>query len=115
MTFDLTGTLERMKMVKRGYPFSTLFPSDVYEIIQALQEKAERENPQPLTFEELREMVGEPVWVEDLSKVPGRGGWCSVGMDGDAYIPWVSHWWYEINDYGETWLAYRTKPKEGNE
>ena len=31
-------------------------------IMQALQEKAERDNPQPLTIEELKQMVGEPVW-----------------------------------------------------
>lgn len=28
----------------------------------ALQEKAERENPQPLTVEQLKERVGKPIW-----------------------------------------------------
>lgn len=31
--------------------------------IDALQETEERENPKPLTLDELRKMDGEPVWV----------------------------------------------------
>lgn len=31
--------------------------------IQALEETQERENPQPLTLDELRQMDGEPVWL----------------------------------------------------
>lgn len=30
--------------------------------LAALREKQERENPKPLTEEELRQMMGEPVW-----------------------------------------------------
>ncbi len=33
---------------------------------EALQEKAKRENPKPLTLEELRQMVGEPVYIQGL-------------------------------------------------
>lgn len=33
--------------------------------IDALREKAARENPEPLTIEELKQMHGEPVWLAD--------------------------------------------------
>lgn len=37
--------------------------------ISALRAQAERENPQPLTLEELRRMDGQPVWVTFLDDV----------------------------------------------
>ena len=40
---------------------------DLYHAIElsiiALTEKADRDNPQPLTLDELRKMDGQPVWV----------------------------------------------------
>lgn len=36
--------------------------------IKALQEKLARENPKPLTLEELKQMEGEPVWVETMKQ-----------------------------------------------
>ena len=33
--------------------------------LSAINEKQERENPKPLTLDELREMDGEPVWCAD--------------------------------------------------
>lgn len=43
--------------------------------VTALLEKAEREDPQPLTIEELRQMNGEPVWVENCRS------WCLVNIE----------------------------------
>ena len=42
--------------------------------IQALQEKLERENPKPLTLEELKNMDGEPVWVMHFDGSGARWG-----------------------------------------
>lgn len=39
--------------------------------LEALKEKRERENPKPLTVEELRGMIGEPVWVQVKSTESG--------------------------------------------
>lgn len=36
--------------------------------IDALREQEERENPQPLTYEELKQMHGEPVWLADAKR-----------------------------------------------
>lgn len=82
--------------------------------IAALREKAERENPRPLTLEELRQMHGEPVWMED-EKVWGI-------IDVDEYGQWknkpfITFYWksvrcnWNIEVRGLT--CYRNKPKEG--
>ena len=42
--------------------------------LAALREKQERENPEPLTEDELRGMLGEPVWCEYY----GGGSWFIV-------------------------------------
>lgn len=60
----------------------------------------------PLAVEELRQMSGEPVWVQKL--------------DGDksfwmlAYPDVVSNrlGWLDYRDYGKCWTAYRRNPKE---
>lgn len=75
----------------------------------ALREKAEREEPQPLTIEELKQMIGEPVWVQGPG-IPEYGRW---GIVEDAF----GNSLYLLNDFschdiGKTWLAYRNKPKE---
>lgn len=75
----------------------------------ALREKAEREEPQPLTIDELKQMIGEPVWVQGPG-IPEYGRW---GIVEDAF----GNSLYLMNDFschdiGKTWLAYRHKPKE---
>ncbi len=74
----------------------------------ALREKAEREDPKPLTLEELQQMDGEPVWMDGfewrisygVSTI--NGGLClATGFDS----------WIPLDGYGETWFAYRHKPK----
>ena len=69
-------------------------------------------NP-PLTLEELREMDGEPVWVErvrDDFKVDSAWAFVNCchricrGVNGSpAYF----------DSYGRAWLAYRRRPEEG--
>lgn len=79
--------------------------------IQALREKLERENPKPLTLEEVIEMPGEPVWccyekenkeiVTDCRLV-SRGAFGCIGID-EKYLL--------FREYGVKWLAYRYEPK----
>lgn len=83
----------------------------------ALREKAERDNPKPLTIEELRQLDEEPVWVKPEGTTAGYGMWCEVIYNRltrrvEALIPGVEHTWFEGDEYGETWTAYRRKPKE---
>lgn len=72
----------------------------------------ERENA-PLALDELREMKGEPVWVE----TPGvdreiSGRWViveGVSLEENALITRCD---FTCHDYGRVWLAYRRKPEE---
>ena len=61
----------------------------------------------PLTLEELREMDGEPVWVQSMvsgwTLVDVERGCCTNGRGETA----------SFERYGELWLAYRRKPEEG--
>jgi hypothetical protein len=91
--------------------------------LAALREKAARENPQPLSQEQLRERVGLPIWIDikDSSKIRGQRFWfLSVGIKPGAladydfltgYGPQGS-WHLPLNEYGNTWLAYDYPPKE---
>ena len=74
----------------------------------ALREKAERENPQPLTLEELKERVGKPVflmWKRGKQWPWEADGWV-IDDEDDEY---VDGWNYK--NYGITWLAYDFEPK----
>lgn len=67
----------------------------------------------PLTLEELREMDGEPVWVQSPG-VPEYGSWRIVaGVDTeDGELTLFCHGDFNCRDYGKAWLAYRRKPEE---
>lgn len=61
----------------------------------------------PLTLEELREMDGEPVWVEFLYNKEPR--WMLVHIEDDDVRSIYTSADFEC--YGEQWLAYRRKPE----
>lgn len=73
----------------------------------ALREKSEREAPLPLTLEELRQMDGEPVWIDDWWE--DSHGW-ELSMDASDYFEGERR---TEKEYGSIWVAYRHKPKEG--
>lgn len=83
--------------------------------LEVLREKAARENPEPLTLEELRQMDGEPVWAE-FDKKPNWKGYRLVKWDDqiNAVRLWdnLGAWYDTRNGYGGTWRTYRGKPKE---
>lgn len=56
-----------------------LYLIDKAFIQEAIQEKLEREDPQPLTYEELLKLHGEPVYVTVPGK-PHRSKWCIVDL-----------------------------------
>lgn len=82
------------EMIKDAPTFDTLPPND------------------PLTLEQLREMYGEPVWVE----TPGVRKYGRWGIVDGLHIESKTLFLcgdYTCRDYGENWLAYRRKPEEG--
>ena len=99
----------------------------------ALRERQEREKehigeatnmiPNPLTLDELREVseqnefCGAHIWIKDL-----ESGWATVAItDRTAQDGVVGIWCVDTNDvycekdYGVTWLAYRSEPKEAQD
>ena len=80
--------------------------------------KAERENSQLLTLEELRGMDGEWVWVISSDPDLTVSGWAYIAAS-QAHTLWeykpdrlLGNVQLDFEDYGKTWLAYRSKPKE---
>ena len=85
--------------------------------IEALREKAEQENPKPLTLDELREMDGEPVWIVENGETK-----CGVvNLEGNCFekepvITLANGNFYLLKEYnGKTWPAYRTRPEGSGE
>lgn len=68
-----------------------------------------------LTLEQLREMDGRPVWVEDLEK-PEKSGWRLIYWDRGKYLVLLakSAAGYILEEYGETWIAYSYPPAHIN-
>ena len=77
---------------------------------QALRAQQERENPKPLTLEELREMDEEPVWCVWLDTQKAEWRILHVGEIGVSAENWQDALW--DSQYGKTWLAYAHPPKE---
>jgi hypothetical protein len=83
-------------------------------IIEALKEKAERENPKPLTIEELKKEFKDNyngwLWCKFLSH---DGLWeNSLSYDdGWRRIRALTKWANTIT-YSKKWLAYKYEPKE---
>ena len=88
--------------------------------LSALREQQERENPKPLTLDELRQMDGEPVWLHTFSSVQKKTNisqWAileSIGNSNAVFLKGgcnsrITKWFC---NYGTTWLVYRHKPKE---
>lgn len=89
----------------------------------AEEEKLERENPKPLTLDELREMDGEPVWAIDGC---GNQSWLLIDVDDESRPNGIDKdtGFWDGDFYGMTgdgkhglhvmgWLAYRHKPTDG--
>lgn len=79
--------------------------------IAAMRDRQERENPKPLTLDELRGMVGEWVWVVVSYEHDGTPfqceGWAFVSTPAVvAYLEQI----IPIDFYGHKFIAYRHQP-----
>lgn len=77
------------------------------------------QSPKPLTLDELMGMERDPVWIEDLEE-PINSEWLvmreawSDGAGSEFEFEGGEDTFYS-EDYGKTWLAYRTKPEGSGE
>ena len=79
--------------------------------VKALEDVTDKDvgRNEPLTLDELRQMDGEPVWVQSPG-VPEYGRWAIVEGVGENCL--FLHDDFTCHDYGKTWLAYRQKPED---
>lgn len=66
---------------------------------------------EPLTLDELREMNGKPVWIENLEE-PEKSQWRLCHWDRRKYLvlQGISIGGYLVEEYGEAWIAYAYPP-----
>ena len=86
----------------------------VFGLMQSMPTVDYQEEPnEPLSIEQLREMDGEPVWVQTPG-IPKYGRWVIVaGVDTeDGQRTLYCQGDYTCRNYGRDWLAYR-RPPEG--
>lgn len=64
----------------------------------------------PLTLDQLRGMVGQPVWIENLRN-PSMSQWRIVNPYHDSDVMAFSDDYYKLcSGYGKTWLSYAYHP-----
>lgn len=66
---------------------------------------------EPLTLEEMREMDGKPVFTSGIFDYDC--GWRVIKqVIKDSYVEFTDGWHFDLDGYGENWIAYRRPPKE---
>lgn len=85
--------------------------AEMIEKLAAENESLRNPPNSPLTLEELRELDGEPVWV-DFPKCPEASGWMLISVSRHCvYNGLLGN--CDFENCGKNWLAYRRRP-EGN-
>ena len=116
---------DAIEAIKCNWPDSryTILREALDMAISALrQQETVANRNEPLTLDELRKMDGEPVWVSVSNNWRESGvseGWCIVRFHSEddrvrVYVYDTRHGarFFAQQDYGESWWAYRQKPKE---
>lgn len=72
---------------------------------------------EPLSLDDLRKMVGEPVWVVPLDETPDWKPCWVICMEDYILVHSTTsesrvYFLRDNKDYGKTWVAYRRKPED---
>ena len=118
-------TAERIELAIKEIADVGMYGSQVHQetmetALAALRAEQERLNPQPLTWEELSGMVGEPVWT--IGEYCGLDGWDIIEEVYDDSVLFgrsterPERWNYNLRELSGklsafAWLAYRHKPE----
>ncbi len=119
-TEEKIHVFEHSKLVSDNFTQEAVAAAYV-EALAALRAQAEAEKNEPLTLDELREILGglpeitgEPIFVLYEN---GARQWHLLKEIGQyvigEYVFWEDHKIDLVDDYGRTWIAYRRKPEEG--
>lgn len=73
--------------------------------VAVMRDRQADEKNDPLTLDELRQMDGQPVWIDDWIE-PYNG--LELSEDASDYFEGR-----DVKKYGSAWFAYRRQPKEG--
>lgn len=115
---------DHMRVHKIGEYPHILLKEALDMAIAALRDQEERDNRlesdavknEPLTMDELRKMNGEPIWIDTGEMSLGEqicGSWeIFTHCENDTYYFTRRLRGFLGKDYGVTWIAYRSKPKE---
>lgn len=76
-------------------------------VLAALRAQQERENPQPLTLEELRKMDGEKVYIPESEYYFDGYGVVDIAKEMVVADDGIDDGFWPFCDYSENWLAYR--------
>jgi len=96
---------------KRKTGITTSGANAMYDkAIAALRAQAEAGKNDPLTLDELRQMVGEPVCIYNAYN--GFYTWRVVDTISKKAIMFTDGEARLLNCYGNGWLAYRRRPEE---
>ena len=107
---------EAIEAIKCNWPDSryTILREALDMAISALrQQECVGDVNKSLTIDELRQMDGEPVWVEFQD---GSGGcWGLVHITVFTHIVFANGLYCTVGKpyFGKTWMTYRRKPEEG--
>ena len=110
---------EAIEAIKCNWPDSryTILREALDMAISALRQQEHfrdlTKKVEPLTLDELREMDGDPVWVEFQDGSGGCWGLVHITMFNHVVLANGLYCTFGKPYYGKTWLAYRQKPEEG--
>ena len=101
--------LDKYHLANRDPDSIFVYDADVLMEAARMLKELEASNA-PLTLEELREMVREPVWTQwDMSS--DDCGFRVIRRAGEFAVEFTDMRCFPVAGYGKTWLAYRQKPK----
>jgi len=111
---------ETIYLYRYGFNAEECLRTALNVLDESLRAQQERENPKPLTVNEMLDMDGEPIWTKTIGiEGPGRHelctGYTACACPLRRFLRCVTAIGevtdYELNTYGKTWIAYATEPK----
>lgn len=102
------GEAEDVELNKAAVTYSNMYHRNRI-ILSALRAQQERENPKPLTEDELRARKNQPIYWYNIKKEVGDWRIVSKYQDSHDFIMFRDGA-SEVKSYGITWLAYDHEP-----